>query len=177
MAENIWLDIGTEFASKAVEHARGAPNVPKPVSQMDSSLTAARKALEGLSTADKAILADELVKAARNPIQNDELANYVPPHQSEMMGNWLLFLPPAAVAQFQLEPNMNADTGLERTLWVGRLCHFRKIRWLQYCKARTYSLEVPDERKSAFEKLFAAKDAHASSADVAEMYHIVCREL
>ena len=61
-----------------------------------------------------------------------------------MMGNWLLFLPPAAVQHFQLEPNMNADTGLDKTLWCGRLCNFRKILWQQYCLSRTYSIGISD---------------------------------
>ena len=74
-----------------------------------------------------------------------------------MMGNWLLFLPPAAVSEFELEPNMNADTGLQKTLWCGRVCNFRKIRWLQYCKARSYSLKLTAQRKAALEAHF--KDA------------------
>ena len=73
-----------------------------------------------------------------------------------MMGNWLLFLPPAAVAQFRLEPNMNADTVGEKTLWVGRLCSFRKIQCLQYCAERSWSVTLAsDERKAAIEAHFA----------------------
>ena len=83
----------------------------------------------------------------RYPVRNNhpDLAA-VPPHATDMMANWLLFLPPAAVTQFKLEPNMNADTGGEKTLWVGRLCNFRKIMWLQYCKERSYSLIVSPNR-------------------------------
>lgn len=90
------------------------------------------------------------------PVCNDDPAlAHTPAHQQEMMGNWLLFLPPAAVSEFELEPNMNADTGLAKNLWCGRVCNFRKIRWLQYCKARSYSLEISAQRKTALEAHFA----------------------
>jgi len=115
-----------------------------------------RKALDALPEAAQKELLD-----SQYLIRNDhpELVSFVPSHANEMMSNWILFLPAAAVAQFKLEPNMNADTGLEKTLWVGRLCIFRRILWLQYCKSRAYKCEVSDERKTIIEAHFKAPEA------------------
>ena len=77
------------------------------------------------------------------------------PETVGMMGNWILYLPPAAVTHFKLEPNMNSDTGLRKNIWSGRMWHFRKIRWLQYCAGRRWSTGVSGERIQELEKSFS----------------------
>ena len=79
-----------------------------------------------------------------------------PEHPSPfgVVGMWVLMLPAEVVKHFRLEPNMAAEYG-DKDCWVGRLWHFRKIRYMQYVKARKWSVALPFTRKVELAAKFA----------------------
>ena len=76
----------------------------------------------------------------------------------DAISKWVLMLPAEAVKQFKLEPNFACELG-SKDLWCGRMWHYRRIKWLQYCAARKWSVDVPAERKVEFQVNFAAGSA------------------
>ena len=120
--------------------------------KLDQDLSrAVSAAIDADAPVAKTFIAQELLGTC--PIRNDHPSIQVR-SVSDMLGNWLVFLPAEAVRIFRLEPNFTDKGTTERTMWMGRLGSFRRIRWLQHCAERSYSLDVPGARVATVSATF-----------------------
>lgn len=74
---------------------------------------------------------------------------------SDPYAKWLVMLPQPAVQAFQLEPNFNDGDSEHKDLWVGRMWQFRRIRWLQYCTSRRFSVRITSAAKAELAQRYA----------------------